>query len=111
MIVFFKIRPDVITPDNIHSNIVVSSMVESPLSTLFHVVQKVYAPLLLQDGKWSQNLDPKVQSLLSDLEAGLGSAIRKQDPSTRSRAGDGGDESLGSEYEMPGRYDLNLKFP
>ncbi|XP_067663541.1 cytoplasmic dynein 2 heavy chain 1-like isoform X1 [Haliotis asinina] len=96
VIVFFKVRPDVITPDNVHSNIVVSSMVDSPLSTLFHVVQKVYAPLLLQDGKWSQNLDPKVQSLLSDLEAGLGSAIRKQDPSARSRAGDGGDDSLGS---------------
>ena len=41
VIVFFKIRPDVITPDNMLTNIVVSSMVESPLNTLYHSMQKV----------------------------------------------------------------------
>ncbi|XP_041357041.1 cytoplasmic dynein 2 heavy chain 1-like isoform X2 [Gigantopelta aegis] len=95
-IVFFKIRPDVITPDNMHSNIIISSMVDSPLSTLYHSVQKMYAPLLLEDGKWGRNIDPRIQSLLSELEAGLGSAMRKQDPSFRGNAGDGGDENLGS---------------
>ena len=41
VIVFFKIRPDVITPDNIMSNVVVSSMLDSPLNTLYHAMQKV----------------------------------------------------------------------
>ncbi|KAK7489861.1 hypothetical protein BaRGS_00018883, partial [Batillaria attramentaria] len=94
VIVFFKIRPDVITPDNTLTNIIVSSMIDSPLSTLYHAVQKVYAPLLLEDGKWSKGLDPKLQSLLSELEAGLSSAIRKQDPSFRGRSSDG-DDNIG----------------
>nr|KAG5701774.1 hypothetical protein BaRGS_000764 [Batillaria attramentaria] len=54
----------------------------------------VYAPLLLEDGKWSKGLDPKLQSLLSELEAGLSSAIRKQDPSFRGRSSDG-DDNIG----------------
>ncbi|XP_053400577.1 cytoplasmic dynein 2 heavy chain 1-like [Mercenaria mercenaria] len=54
----------------------------------------VYAPLLCEDGKWSKNIDPKLQSLLGELEAGLGSALRKQDPTFRGR--DGGEENLGS---------------
>lgn len=40
VIVFFKIRPDVITPDNVLTNIVVSSMMDSPLNTLYHSMQK-----------------------------------------------------------------------
>ncbi|KAK3100036.1 hypothetical protein FSP39_013759 [Pinctada imbricata] len=94
VIVFFKVRPEVITPDNLHTNVIVSSMLDSPLSTLYHAVQKIYAPLMLEDGKWSRNLDPKLQSLISELEAGLGSAIRKQDPSFRGK-GDAAD-NLGS---------------
>ena len=34
-------RPEAITPDNTLSNIIVSSMVDSPLSSLYHAVQKV----------------------------------------------------------------------
>ncbi|XP_076467409.1 LOW QUALITY PROTEIN: cytoplasmic dynein 2 heavy chain 1-like [Babylonia areolata] len=94
VIVFFKIRPDVITPDNTMSNIIVSSMVDSPLNTLYHAVQKVYAPLLLEDNKWSKGIDPKLQNLLSELEAGLSSAIRKKDPNFKGRSGDG-DENIG----------------
>ncbi|XP_064610087.1 cytoplasmic dynein 2 heavy chain 1-like isoform X3 [Liolophura sinensis] len=96
VIVFFKIKPEVITPDNLHTNVFVSSMIDSPVSSLYHAVQKIYAPLLLEDAKWSRNLDPKLQSLLSELEAGLGTAIRKQDPSFQGKAGDGGEENLGS---------------
>lgn len=105
-------------------------MIDSPLNTLYHAVQKVfylftfslnlfviqctclkvcfvflhyleyflidqvYAPLLLDDGKYSRNIDPKLQSLLSELEAGLGSAIRKRDPSFKGRTGE--EENLGS---------------
>ncbi|KAH3831149.1 hypothetical protein DPMN_104411, partial [Dreissena polymorpha] len=94
VIVFFKIRPDVITPDNLLTNIVVSSMLDSPLNTLYHAMQKIYSPLLCEDGKWSKNVDPKLQTLLSELEAGLGSALRKQDPSFRGK--DSGDENLGN---------------
>ena len=53
-LVFFKLRPTTITPDNLHSNILVSTMIDTPLETLFHALQKVYAPLLLKGGKWSK---------------------------------------------------------
>ena len=54
---------------------------------------QVFAPVLLKDDKWSRNFDPKLQNLLSELEAGLGSVIRKQDPSAR--RSEGSDDSLG----------------
>ena len=53
-LVFFKLRPTVITPDNLHSNILVSTMIDTPLESLFHILQKVYAPLLLKDSRWSK---------------------------------------------------------
>lgn len=60
-------------------------------------LHQVYAPLLLDDGRHSRQIDPKLQSLLSELEAGLGSAIRKKDPSFRGRAGgDNAEDNLGS---------------
>lgn len=76
-LVFFKLQPCIITPDNLHSNIFISSLLDSPIDTLYHSVQKVYAPVLLRDAKWSKNIDPKLQSLLTELEAGLGSALRR----------------------------------
>ncbi|XP_071951365.1 cytoplasmic dynein 2 heavy chain 1-like isoform X2 [Antedon mediterranea] len=81
--VFFKSQPVVITPDNLHNVVLVSSMLDSPISSLYHSVKRVFAPLLLEDEKWSQGFDPKLQSLLSQLEAGLSSVVRKQDPTQR----------------------------
>ena len=75
-LVLFKLQPCVITPDNLHSNLFISSLLDSPIDTLYHSVQKVYAPVLLKDVRWSKNVDPKIQILLTELEAGLGSALR-----------------------------------
>ena len=61
VLVFFKSRPDVITPENLHKDVFVSSMWDSPVSALYHALQKVYAPLLLKDAKWSNEFDPKLQ--------------------------------------------------
>jgi dynein heavy chain 2 len=47
LLVFFKIKPEVITSENVHENIFVSSMVDSPVSSLYHAIQKVFAPVLL----------------------------------------------------------------
>ena len=64
----------------------------------FSLCGQVYAPLLCEDGKWSKNIDAKLQSLLSELEAGLGSALRKQDPTFR--GGTAGEENLGGTAEL-----------
>ena len=61
---FFKSRPDVVTPENMHKDVLVSSMLDSPISALYHALQKVYSPLLLKDAKWSNEFDPKLQVTL-----------------------------------------------
>ena len=95
VLVFFKLQPEVITPDNLHKNLFVSSMLDSPVNTLYHTVQKLFNPLLLKDEKWSRHFDPKLQSLLSELEAGLGSIVRKYDKTT-------GKVSSGTEVDLGG---------
>uniref|UniRef100_A0A670IVV3 Dynein cytoplasmic 2 heavy chain 1 n=1 Tax=Podarcis muralis TaxID=64176 RepID=A0A670IVV3_PODMU len=80
MLVFFKLRPDIITEENLHSNILVSSMLDSPINMLYQAVRQVFAPVLLRDEKWSREFDPKLQNLLRELEAGLGSVLRRTDP-------------------------------
>ena len=72
-LILFKLQPCTINPDNLHTNIFISSVLDSPIDTLYHSVQKVFAPVLLKD---EQNLNPKIQLLLTELEAGLGSALR-----------------------------------
>ena len=47
VLVFFKTTPDVITPSNLDS-ILVSSLVESPITSLYHALQTLYAPVLLE---------------------------------------------------------------
>ncbi|KAG8523219.1 Cytoplasmic dynein 2 heavy chain 1, partial [Galemys pyrenaicus] len=79
VLVFFKLRPEVITDQNLHNNILVSSMLESPISSLYQAVRQVFAPMLLKDQEWNRNFDPKLQNLLSELEAGLGIVLRRSD--------------------------------
>lgn len=94
-LVFYKIRPEVITPDNMHSNIFVSSVLDSPISTLYQSVHSVFVPMLLKNEQSSRGLDPKLQSLLGELDAGLGSVLRKRsDTSTRGR-GASVDDNIG----------------
>lgn len=47
LLVFFKIKPDVITADNL-ADVFVSSMIDSPISSLYHSLQTLYAPILLK---------------------------------------------------------------
>lgn len=48
VLVFFKLRPEVITDQNLHNNILVSSMLESPINSLYQAVRQVFAPMLLK---------------------------------------------------------------
>ena len=76
-LIFFKIKPDTVTADNIHTNVLVSSMFKSPASTLYHAIKKVFGPLLLNTDISSSAIDPKLQNLIADLESGLGSFLRQ----------------------------------
>jgi hypothetical protein len=54
----------------------VSSMGVSPVLALYRAVNQLYNPLLLRDSAWSARLDPKLQTLLSELETALGTTVR-----------------------------------
>lgn len=54
-----------------------SSLVGSPTNALYHAVHQIYVPTMLNSGKSGHQLDPKLQKLLSELDASLGSVMRK----------------------------------
>ena len=80
VLVFYKSAPDVVRPDNLHTDVLVSSMMaKSPVSALYHSLQKVYTPLLSDGEHWT----PKMQNLMAELQKGLGSILRKQQGATQ----------------------------
>lgn len=48
VLLFFKLHPTVITEDNLHQSILVSSMLDSPINSLYQAVRQVFAPVLLK---------------------------------------------------------------
>jgi len=99
-LVFYKIRPEVITPDNMRSNIFVSSLLDSPVSTLYQSVHHVFVPMLLKNEQLSRSLDPKLQSLLGELDAGLGSVLRKRSDTSAGSKGATADDNVGGELNL-----------
>ncbi|XP_023242269.1 cytoplasmic dynein 2 heavy chain 1-like [Centruroides sculpturatus] len=83
ILIFVKVYPNVITPDNLYSDIFISSISDSPITALYHTVKKVFAPVLLRNERWSEIFNPKLQNLLCDLEAGLGTVVRQTDPNVK----------------------------
>uniref|UniRef100_A0A672SRC3 Dynein cytoplasmic 2 heavy chain 1 n=1 Tax=Sinocyclocheilus grahami TaxID=75366 RepID=A0A672SRC3_SINGR len=48
VLLFFKPHPCVVSEENLHRSVLVSSMLESPISTLYQALRQVYGPVLLQ---------------------------------------------------------------
>lgn len=48
IILFFKIAPDPITPENLNRNILISTMVDSPVTSLYYVLSTVFMPVLMK---------------------------------------------------------------
>lgn len=76
VLIFFKIKPEAITLDNLHKNVLLSSLFESPATVLYHVIKKVFGPLLLNNDNAKRLNDQKLQSLFGEFEAGLASYLR-----------------------------------
>ena len=76
-LMFFKVKPEAITLESLHHNVVVSSMFDSPVTTLYHSIKKIYGPLILNSDVSNKSIDPKLQNLLSELENGLAAYLRK----------------------------------
>lgn len=82
VLLFFKIKPESVTPQNMHQILLISSMLTSPLSSFYHSLKSVFAPLLLSDKK--SKLEPTLEQLVTDLQDGLGANLRRTDPSIAS---------------------------
>lgn len=62
----------------------------------------------VQDEKWSQALDPRLQSLLSELEAGLGAVLRLGHPENSGKKTLSEDDVLGECVREMAQHCLSL---
>ena len=80
-LVFFKSNSETITPDNMKQTIMISSIMDSPIDTLFHLIHNVYAPVIKHQqtlkSKGSDAFDVKLTNTLTDLESNLRTAIQR----------------------------------
>ncbi|CAF3379419.1 unnamed protein product [Rotaria sp. Silwood1] len=77
-LVQFKVRPDVITPENVHTNIFLSSMIDSPLDSLYYMIKSVFTPAL-RDNKSGSSTNQQIQTSLNELEQILRAVGKKSD--------------------------------
>jgi dynein heavy chain 2 len=65
------------------TNILISSIVDSPVDTLFHLIHNVYSPVLQihqsQNSRGQDAYDAKLTDNLADLESNLKIAIRRSE--------------------------------
>jgi dynein heavy chain 2 len=88
-LIFYKAKEEAITPENMKTNILISSIVDSPVDTLFYLIHNVYSPAIQYQqqstSKGSDALDTKLTNNLIDLETNLKTAIRKSESSESNR--------------------------
>jgi dynein heavy chain 2 len=82
-LIFFKTNAESITPENMKTNILMSSLVDSPVDTLYHLIHNVYSPVLQlhqsQNSRGQDAYDAKLTNNLADLESNLKIAIRRSE--------------------------------
>lgn len=80
-LVFYKPKEEPIKPDNMENSILISSIVDSPIDTLFFLIHNLYSPVIqYQQSQTSKGLDAydaKLTNNLVELESNLKIAIRK----------------------------------
>ena len=62
---FIKLRPEPLTEDNIYDLVEVSSMLESPVCSLYHTLHSVYGPMLQQNSSFAESLPTRMHQLLA----------------------------------------------
>ncbi|CAF4633910.1 unnamed protein product, partial [Rotaria sp. Silwood1] len=85
-LVLFKLRPDQLTSDNIYTSIFLSSMVDSPIDSLYYMIKSVFSPALRDNNnnKSNQAANQQIQTSLSELEQVLRSSGKKSSGSSSS---------------------------
>lgn len=75
---FVKLKSEPLTDANVKTHIQVQSMMQSPIHSLYHSVNKVYAPILLNENKWGDMLSQNMKKLIMDLNSGLGHTVKDE---------------------------------
>ena len=75
-VLFVRRNQTPLSPDNMGSCLDVHTSHGHPLDNLYHTLKGVWCPALLQNAENSENLPPRVQQLLAELETTLGSSVR-----------------------------------
>ncbi|CAF0769940.1 unnamed protein product [Adineta steineri] len=86
-LVLYKLRPEVITSDNVHTSIFLSSMIDSPLDSLYYMIKSVFTPALRDNNnnnKSNQAATQQIQTSLNELEQVLRSSGKKTHGSSSS---------------------------
>ncbi|KAJ3130163.1 Cytoplasmic dynein 2 heavy chain 1 [Nowakowskiella sp. JEL0407] len=71
-----KTTPTSLTPENISDQVSITSISKSPIDTLYRAIHGVYSPMFLKNTT-KLGLNTKLQGLITELDMGLGSIIRK----------------------------------
>jgi dynein heavy chain 2 len=78
----------VITSENVHTNIFLSSMIDSPLDSLYYMIKSVFTPALRDNNdnnnKSNQAANQQIQTSLNELEQVLRSSGKKTPGSSSS---------------------------
>lgn len=82
-LIFFKTCDEPIAPDNMKKNILISSIIDSPIDTLFHLIHNVYSPVLQvhqsKTSRGSDIFDTKLTNNLADLESNLKNVLKRSE--------------------------------
>ena len=80
MIIFIKRQPVRLSDDTMDSQVIITTILQSPIDSLYQKIKKLYLPILLESSQVTP-LDPKLLSLLVEVEAGLAYSLVKQETS------------------------------
>ena len=75
-LVQFKLRPEILTAENVQTNVFLSSMVDSPIDSLYYLIKSIFSPALRDTGGKSSG-NQQIQSSLNELEQMLRSTSKK----------------------------------
>lgn len=76
---FVKRGKEELTPQQIVHQLLVSTMRNSPVDTLYHYMKVVYEPLMVSEPQYADTLNSQLKNLIGSLKAGLATTLRQGD--------------------------------
>nr|BBC28429.1 cytoplasmic dynein 1b heavy chain [Yamagishiella unicocca] len=88
-VVLTKLRAGPLRTEDVPAGVALATVAHSPLSSLYHTLKDVYSPLIQSQSKEGTGvLDKRLHELLAQVQAGLGTAVRKGTPASAQEVSD-----------------------